>query len=79
MMSLKMFWINIFEIYAKVHLGYYYLLRLATSFLEETFLVYPNFKNFTQRKRKTYNVNDLSALSLVSIIVYIYYLGKKWF
>ena len=37
------------------------------------------FINFTQRKRKTYDSKDLSVPSLVSIIVYVYYLGKKFY
>ena len=40
--------------------------------------MYPFLTDFTQRKRKTY-ANDLLALSLVSIIVYIYSLGKKFY
>ena len=40
-------------------------------------VVYPTITNFTQRKRKTYDVNDLLTLSLVSIIAYIYSLGRK--
>ena len=43
-------------------------------FLKETFLVYINF---TERKRKTYDMKDFSVPSLVNIIVYIYSLGKK--
>ena len=43
------------------------------------FLVYSTLTNFTQRKRKTYDANDLSAFSLVIIIFYIYSLGKKFF
>ena len=31
-----------------------FLWRLATSFLKETFLVYPTLTAFTQRKKKTY-------------------------
>ena len=46
--------------------------------MKETFLVYPTFSNFTQRNRKTYDANDLLALSLVNVIVYIYSLGKKF-
>ena len=46
-------------------------------FAKETFLVYPTLTDFTQRKRNKYDANDLLALSLVSIIVYIYYLGKS--
>ena len=41
--------------------------------------MYPTLTNFTQGKRKTYDANDLSALSLVSIIVYIYSFGKKFY
>ena len=47
-------------------------------FTKETFLVYPTLTNFTQRKRNKYDANDLLALSLVSIIVYMYFLGKKF-
>ena len=43
-------------------------------FSKETFQVYPTLTNFTQRKRKTHYANDLLALSLVSIIVYVYLL-----
>ena len=49
--------------------------RLATFFLKETFLVYPSLTNFNQRKRKTDDANDLLALSLVSIMAYVYSLG----
>ena len=38
--------------------------------------VYPTLTNFTQRKKKPYDANALSALSLVSIVVYIYSVGK---
>ena len=49
-------------------------------FSKETFLLYPSLINFTQRKKKTYDTNDdLSMLSLVSIIVFIYSLGKKFY
>ena len=37
-------------------------------FPKETFLVYPTLTNFTQRKRKTYDANDLLGHSLASII-----------
>ena len=43
-------------------------------FLKETFLVYINF---TEGKRKTYDMKDLSVPSLVNILVYIYSPGKK--
>ena len=34
---------------------------------------------FSQKERKTYDANDLLALSLVRIIVYIYCIGKKFY
>ena len=37
-----------------------------------------NVLAITQRKRKTYDANDLLALSLVRIIIYIYSLGKQF-
>ena len=40
--------------------------------------MYPTLTNLAQRKRKTYDANDLLALSLVSIINYIYSLGKSF-
>ena len=46
-------------------------------FSKETFPLYPALTDFTQRKRKTYDSNDLLALLLVSIIGHIYSLGKK--
>ena len=48
-------------------------------FLKETSLVYPTLKTLPkrQRKRKTYDANDLLVLSLVSIITYIYILLEK--
>ena len=46
-------------------------------FAKETFLVYPTLINVTQRKRNTYGDNDLLALSIVSIMVYIYSPRKK--
>ena len=46
---------------------------------KETFLVYPGLTNFTERKRKFYDVNDPLALLLLSIIAYIYSLGKKFY
>ena len=39
----------------------------------------PASTNSFQRKRKTYDANDLLALSIVSIIVCIYSLGKKFY
>ena len=45
----------------------------------ETFLVYSALTNFTQKKRKTYDANDLLALYLVSTIVYIYSLGNEFY
>ena len=38
-----------------------------------------SISHLTQGKRKTYVANDLLALSLVNIIVYIYFLGKKFY
>ena len=40
--------------------------------------MYPTLTNFTQRKKKAHDVNDILALSPVSTIVYIYSLGKKF-
>ena len=48
-------------------------------FSKETFLAYPTLTYFTQRKRKTRDANGLLVLSLISIIVYIYSLGKKFY
>ena len=54
-------------------------MKIGNSFVysKETFLVYPTLTNFTQRKKKAYDASDLSPLSLISIIVYIYSLEKK--
>ena len=41
--------------------------------------MYPTFTNFTERKRKSHDANDLLELSRVSILVYIYSLGKKFY
>ena len=46
-------------------------------FLELNISSVSHLTNFTQRKRKMYDANDLLALSLVSIIDYIYSLGKQ--
>ena len=40
--------------------------------------MHSTLSNFTLRKRKPYDTNDLSLLSLVSIIAYIYSFGKKF-
>ena len=40
--------------------------------------MYPTLTNFNQTKRKTYDANDILALSLDSIIVSIYYHGKSF-
>ena len=48
-------------------------------FSKETFLVYLTLASFTNRKRKKYDASDLLAPSLASIIVYNYYLGKKFY
>ena len=39
-------------------------------FLKKSFLVYPTLTNSNQTERKTYDANDILALSLGSIIVY---------
>lgn len=52
---------------------------MATFSSKDTFLVYPTWKNFTQKKWKTCQANYLLELSLVSIIVYIYCLGKTFY
>ena len=58
-----------------------FLERLPTFFFfffkKKTFLLHPTLTNFTQRERKTCDANGL--VSLVSIIVYIHSLGKKFF
>ena len=41
--------------------------------------MYPTLTNFIQRKRKSYDANNLIALSLVNIIVYIYSIGKRFY
>ena len=51
---------------------------MVTFFSKETFPVYLTLTNITQ-KRKTYDANDLLALSLGSIIVCIYFLGKTFY
>ena len=38
----------------------------------------PTFTNFTGRKGKSHDANDLLELSRVSILVYIYALGKSF-
>ena len=48
-------------------------------FFQKKFLVYPILTNFTQRKRKTYGVNDLLVLSIISIIVYLFSWKKYYF
>ena len=40
--------------------------------------MYYTLTNFIQRKRKTYDASDLLALSLVSVIVFIHFLGKSF-
>ena len=40
--------------------------------------MYPTLTNFTQRKKKTHDVNGILALSPVSTIVDIYSFGKKF-
>ena len=40
-------------------------------FFERKFLLHTTLTNFTQRKRKPYHANDILALSLVSVIIYI--------
>ena len=39
---------------------------------KRTFLVYPTFANFIQRKRKTYDAINLLVFSLCSVTVCIY-------
>ena len=46
---------------------------------KRTFLVYPTFANFIQRKRKTYGAINLLVFSLCNVIVCIYCLGKKFY
>ena len=41
--------------------------------------MYLTLTNFTQRKRKTFDGNDLLTLSVINIIVYIYSLRKKFY
>ena len=85
--SLKNFSVNIFQIYATQRLGYCLMEKIREVsykdwqcfFPKETFLVYPILTSFTQRKRETYDANDLLTLSLFGIIVYIYSLGKKFY
>ena len=48
--SLETFQVNIFQIYATQPMGYW--------LMEKTFLMYLTLTNFTQRKRKTEEVND---------------------
>ena len=54
-----------------------FLVGLPTFFLKQTFLSYPTLTNFAQRERKKCDANGL--VSLVSIIVYIHSLRKKFF
>ena len=54
-------------------------IKIGNVFSKETFLVYPTLTNFTQKNRKTYDASYLLALSLVTTIVYIYSLGKKFY
>ena len=49
--------------------------RLAMLFS----LLYPTVTEFSQRKRKTENVNDLLVLSLVCLMGHMYSLGKKFY
>ena len=46
---------------------FFFIFFLFFIFLKETFLVYPTLTNFTQRKGKTYDANDLMAVSLVGV------------
>ena len=51
--------------------------KIGTFFSKESFLVHPTLSNFTLRKKKMYDANELLALSPVIIIVYSYSLGKN--
>ena len=48
-------------------------------FSKERFLLYPTLTNLIQKMRKTCDANNVLAISLVNIIVYIYYLRKNIF
>ena len=41
--------------------------------------MYLTLASFINKKRKKYDASDLRAPSLASMIVYIYYLGKKFY
>ena len=45
-------------------------IKIDNVFLKKSFLVYPTLTNSNQTERKTYDANDILALSLGSIIVY---------
>ena len=81
----KLLKVNIFQKYATQRLGYYLMEKIRNvlyedwqRFLKEAFLVNLRLTEFTQRKRKMYDLNDLSALSLFSIIIYIILLEKNF-
>ena len=51
--------------------------RLGYCLMEKMQGFYPTLTKFSQRRRKTYDANVLLTLSLVSMIVFIYSLGKN--
>ena len=53
--------------------------RIGKGFFERNISSISHFNELAQRKRKMYDANDLLALSLVRIIVCIYFLGKKFY
>ena len=64
------FQVNIFQIHATQCLGYCLMEKYLTFHikfgkgfsLKETVLMYPTVTNFTQKKRKAYEANDLYNL-----------------
>ena len=70
-----------------LHLGYCLMEKLQNILYKdrkhfvskERFLLYPTLTNLTQKMRKTCDANNVLAISLVNIIVYIYYLRKNIF
>ena len=80
--SLETFSVNIFQIYATQYLGQtmYKTFHAKTDnvfFFERNISGVSHLDKFNSKKRKTFDANDLLALSLVSKLFYTYSLGKK--
>ena len=80
--SLETFSVNIFQIHATQYLGQtmYKTFHAKTDnvfFFERNISGVSHLDKFNSKKRKTFDANDLLALSLVSKLFYTYSLGKK--